>query len=778
MLAKASALAVLLAVAVASSAAASVRVAAPTYPCFWKSGYAVDSQQEIRFTFALKQRNLDQLAEIALAVSDPTSSKYGQYLTTEQIADLTAPRPEHMAAVIQWLEANKVAFSVRLHNVEVICTVAQAEALLDTTFALAKSEKYGQSKIHAGAYTLPAEIADAVETVFGLHGLPIPPRESVRSVGDVVAVTPAVIAQSYNVSGATVNRNGSNIQAVAEFQAQYMNKNDLVSFFKAEVPKAQTGDDQVAKFVGSPYVEGSSVEAALDIQFIMGVADGVATQFWEFPNNDFCNDLNVYTTELLTTADVPLVNSISYGWQGDLDQLSCQDKDLQAVDSNWAKLAAKGISVLISSGDSGSGFTEPQCDPSKPGEKGVEVTKGELQTTENAEAYECCAMAQQTGAPGWTWYPPSNAVQAKMAAPAPRALGFTDADYHCEVTEDAKYFKSRDVYILNGDVSVSGGKVKVHCPNGTIADTYIDFGAEYSGAGDEKLRNFTMSARAGLLKHAKFGGTALYLDGETTPLELRFTDPYTQELKAVFASGPNPPPPPPQGTCKIYKTVTATANVSSSIISGGSAVLPPSQLPTLFPSWPASSPWVTAVGATRFVGEAGSEQMASDQFGSGGGFSFRFSNANATWQQKVVAAYVAQGRSLANFPPANSFPATGRATPDVSGLGEGYQVYVNGEVEPVGGTSASCPMFAALISLINEERLAAGKPQMGYLNPFLYQNSDAFTDIVKGTNAIGRGGEQLKYGFAAAEGWDAATGLGTPIFSKLLPAAMAAARDL
>ena len=103
------------------------------------------------------------------------------------------------------------------------------------------------------------------------------------------------------------------------------------------------------------------------------------------------------------------------------------------------------------------------------------------------------------------------------------------------------------------------------------------------------------------------------------------------------------------------------------------------------------------------------------------------------------------------------------------------QVYSGGHVSSVGGTSASSPAFAGMVSLINEARLKAGKPQMGFLNPFLYANPAAFFDVVKGTNAIGRGTGNLTYGFACAKGWDPATGLGTPHFDKLLAAALAAA---
>ena len=45
-----------------------------------------------------------------------------------------------------------------------------------------------------------------------------------------------------------------------------------------------------------------------------------------------------------------------------------------------------------------------------------------------------------------------------------------------------------------------------------------------------------------------------------------------------------------------------------------------------------------------------------------------------------------------------------------------------------------------LVSLLNDARHAKNMKPMGFLNPFLYQNPTAFTDIVQGTNAIGRDG--------------------------------------
>ena len=45
---------------------------------------------------------------------------------------------------------------------------------------------------------------------------------------------------------------------------------------------------------------------------------------------------------------------------------------------------------------------------------------------------------------------------------------------------------------------------------------------------------------------------------------------------------------------------------------------------------------------------------------------------------------------------------------------------VGGSVESVGGTSASSPTFAAIVTLLNDFRISNGKPPLGFLNPLLY----------------------------------------------------------
>ena len=72
--------------------------------------------------------------------------------------------------------------------------------------------------------------------------------------------------------------------------------------------------------------------------------------------------------------------------------------------------------------------------------------------------------------------------------------------------------------------------------------------------------------------------------------------------------------------------------------------------------------------------------------------------------------------------------------PLTTALQQNVQIVVNGRTEPVGGTSCAAPIWAGIISLLNNERFQAGKGPLGFLNQILYENPSAMTDIVKGSN--------------------------------------------
>jgi tripeptidyl-peptidase-1 len=191
------------------------------------------------------------------------------------------------------------------------------------------------------------------------------------------------------------------------------------------------------------------------------------------------------------------------------------------------------------------------------------------------------------------------------------------------------------------------------------------------------------------------------------------------------------------------------------------------------PDFPASSPYVTAVGGTDFAqkGVIGEEKAWSS---GGGGFSDTF--PAPAYQESSVAHYFSTASAKGVLPSSSNYNRTGRGYPDLAALG-GQQnpycvsasLFVVSSMTGVAGTSASCPVVAGMIARLNALRSSNKMPPMGFLNPFIYQNGAAFNDVTLGDNH-----DSGKEGFQAMPGWDPATGFGTPDFEKLQAAALSA----
>jgi tripeptidyl-peptidase-1 len=174
------------------------------------------------------------------------------------------------------------------------------------------------------------------------------------------------------------------------------------------------------------------------------------------------------------------------------------------------------------------------------------------------------------------------------------------------------------------------------------------------------------------------------------------------------------------------------------------------------PFFPASCPYVTAVGATMRIPEVAARDGG---YSSGGGFSNIFPRPR--YQDGVVDVYAA------SLPPAISgfYNSSGRGYPDVSAQGFHIAVVRNGSEIIVDGTSASAPTFAAIVGLVNDVLISKGRSTMGWLNPWLYGGGhETFTDVIEGAS-LGCTAEEA---FPARKGWDAVTGWGTPSFLRML----------
>jgi tripeptidyl-peptidase I len=178
-------------------------------------------------------------------------------------------------------------------------------------------------------------------------------------------------------------------------------------------------------------------------------------------------------------------------------------------------------------------------------------------------------------------------------------------------------------------------------------------------------------------------------------------------------------------------------------------------------NFPDSCPWITSVGATKGINPEVVAVNDNNGFASGGGFSGYFSRPRYQETHDAVIRYLDSIGSMHN----GLFNPSGRGFPDVATQGYRYVTVWNGMTKLVDGTSASTATFAAMVALVNDALAAEGKPPMGFLNPWLYSKGyRAFTDVVVGSN---RGCNTT--GFPAREGWDAATGFGTPVSIWLRP---------
>ena len=198
------------------------------------------------------------------------------------------------------------------------------------------------------------------------------------------------------------------------------------------------------------------------------------------------------------------------------------------------------------------------------------------------------------------------------------------------------------------------------------------------------------------------------------------------------------------------------------------------------PEFPASCPWVTAVGGTtNLAHETAATKSTISIIGklgytaSGGGFSNFFSTP--TYQAAAVNAYTSK-HIPGSYYSASGFNAHGRGIPDVSAFSTNFPTVVDYITFPVGGTSASTPLWAAIVTLLNDYEASKGRSPLGFLNPWLYNLTSGLKDITTGGNNAGScslfGGCHLSktLGYNVTQGWDPVTGLGTPIFAELAKA--------
>ena len=197
--------------------------------------------------------------------------------------------------------------------------------------------------------------------------------------------------------------------------------------------------------------------------------------------------------------------------------------------------------------------------------------------------------------------------------------------------------------------------------------------------------------------------------------------------------------------------ILAVEGISVFIASGDCAAFTDGVFGQLQVSFPASAPWAIGVGGTSLQGNQEIAWSAinpnhaecGNSWGSGGGVSKVNAFTRPIWQSGPGVQ--------------NAFSTGNRQVPDVSAIADNISIYHQGFWQPVAGTSAAAPIWAAGALLLDQALQKVGKPLLGGV-PTIYQLANArskyhpFHNITQGNNLY----------YKAGPGWNYPTGWGTP----------------
>lgn len=330
--------------------------------------------------------NYDVLQERLAQISDPQSPVYGNWMTGEEVNRLTAPKSEVRAEVREWVTSTGAVCKDYPHSLRCTGTVDQVETLLSTKVSAFKQHTRNGQIVHRvhprdQSWSIPERLQGKLLFLTNLVDFPTVRRrngvfQAINAdhvTGRVQAtdysVVPETLSDFYNIGTAVSSKLSSSAPAEFQNDTSY-NKKDLADFVKEAALKPWNASHTIG-----PYDGGSpDAEASLDFQYMGAVAQ--EGDMWYWTEGDWMYEYVQHIASLPDTG-VPSVFSISWGWS-ESDQCTidpagpCKTNPknsygyVSACNQGFATATARGISFLISSGDSGAhGRTDPSCSTPK-----------------------------------------------------------------------------------------------------------------------------------------------------------------------------------------------------------------------------------------------------------------------------------------------------------------------------------------------------------------------------------------------------------------------------
>eukprot|EP01060_Flectonema_neradi_P034332 TRINITY_DN5998_c1_g1_i1.p1 TRINITY_DN5998_c1_g1~~TRINITY_DN5998_c1_g1_i1.p1 ORF type:complete len:564 (+),score=103.33 TRINITY_DN5998_c1_g1_i1:44-1693(+) len=304
----------------------------------------------------LKRSNVEMVKQIVDTASDPVSPKYLEYASYEEMAKLVSPPQGSVDSVLDWLRASGVSnIFVHPHNDYIHCS-ASIEALTKATGGHNKFKTFRHNdgreiaRMTDGVH-IPSHLVDIVETFTGFTGFPIekgtkPVEKTTLSRGKV---NPTVLRQTYNISKRTAAAGAR--QAIAQFQGENVHDSDLKRFC---IDFNNNTDCKISKYIGENDQGGvAGSESMLDTEYLMSIGGVAETWVYSVQSMDFCSDLMYFASNVTSESIYPQVISISYGAQV---KNPCGTEIGARFAEDIMKMSTMGITVVIASGDQGSGW--------------------------------------------------------------------------------------------------------------------------------------------------------------------------------------------------------------------------------------------------------------------------------------------------------------------------------------------------------------------------------------------------------------------------------------
>lgn len=378
-------------------------------PKAWSNKGPAPRDRTLDIHIGLTQQSQDILEQHALEVSDPHHHRYGQHLSAAEVHSLIAPTRETVALVQDWLSRhgiNDLIITPAADWIQINVTVAQAEQLFHAAYCVFEHLD-GTALIRATEWSLPAYLHEHIEVVQPttsffhqgkqstdavrphthngyshmisrrkvdehpnlFHQSSGTLRPSVGEICDASFVTLKCLRTFYGTIDYEPQVPELSSIAVTNFASETLNRSDLHLYLERFRPEAaqyaynfpiirvNNGTD-----IQYNRSDGGGIEGDLDGDLVIGISYPIKFHTYNIGgqppfNHDLATTADTnepyvsWMNYILAQQELPHVISISYTD----DEQSVPVSYAVRACNGFKQLAARGVSVLVSSGDNGVG---------------------------------------------------------------------------------------------------------------------------------------------------------------------------------------------------------------------------------------------------------------------------------------------------------------------------------------------------------------------------------------------------------------------------------------